>query len=228
MYFAAGGVWKLGVTTAGVTIPTLTATTATITTSNNTTTRAGNGTVGAPSYSFTGDTNTGIYRTTTADAMYFAAGGAWKMGVTTTGVTINTHLLPATNNSFNIGSGSLLWNTIYATNGTINTSDINLKKNIKDLSYGVDDILKINPISFNWKDETTGTDKKLGFSAQELQKIIPEVIRESEDGILGVYYSDLIPVAFNAIKEQQSQIDELKIINENFQKELEELKKLVK
>ncbi len=140
------------------------------------------------------------------------------MTIGTTGVTISNNVYPGTDAIYNLGSGSYRWNTVYATNGTINTSDINLKENIISLTYGLDEVLAINPISFNWKDEKLGTQTKIGFSAQELQNIIPEVV-QNNGNTLGVYYSDLIPVAFNAIKEQQSAImgisnDQFSIFNE--------------
>ncbi len=65
---------------------------------------------------------------------------------------------------------------------------------------------------------------KIGFSAQQLLEVIPEVVKThgwkpiDEKGnykrvksdVLGVYYSDIIPVTVKAIQEQQKQIDELK------------------
>ncbi len=122
-------------------------------------------------------------------------------------LTVNGSITPfSTGGAYSLGSSTNRWNTVYATNGTINTSDTNQKTNINTLNYGLNEILNINPISFNWKDDELGKNKKLGFSAQELQGIIPEVVSQGQDGLLGVYYSDLIPVAFNAIKQQQTLI----------------------
>lgn len=132
-----------------------------------------------------------------------------------------------------IGSSAKRWNYIYAVNGTIQTSDITLKKNIKPVKYGLKEILAINPISYNWKNgdkigKTTipkdQQELKLGFSAQELLSVLPEVVqthswvpsdekgnyRRVENDKLGVNYSELIPVLVNAIKEQQKEIEELK------------------
>ena len=52
--------------------------------------------------------------------------------------------------------------------------------------------------------------KRMGFIAQDIQKIFPELVEENKDGILSVDYIGLIPVLVEAIKEQQDQIDELK------------------
>ena len=132
----------------------------------------------------------------------------------------------------NLGTASHRWSTIYATNGIINTSDITLKTNIEPLNYGLKEILKLETISYNWKDNKIGKtsiplnlqERKIGFSAQQLKTILPEVVQShswvpaDEDGNykrivnehLGVYYSDVIPVTVKAIQEQQAQIEELK------------------
>lgn len=99
---------------------------------------------------------------------------------------------------------------------TIN-SDRKLKKNIRSLDqYGLNEVLKLKPVMYDWKNEERGGDN-IGFIAQDVQEIIPELVKESllisgEEGEtkLGVEYSKLVVVLTNAIKEQQKQIDELK------------------
>lgn len=124
---------------------------------------------------------------------------------------------------FRLGNSDQRWQDVWAIDGTINTSDIRLKTNIKNLEYGLAEILKLQPISYQWK---KGIDRseKLGFSAQQLLEVIPEVVvthsyeLEKEDGQairkenknLGVYYSDIIPVLTKAIQEQQATIENLK------------------
>jgi hypothetical protein len=91
------------------------------------------------------------------------------------------------------------------------------------LNYGLSELLQLRPVSFEWnKDDGSGT--KLGLIAQELQQVLPEVVRdwdwvEDEQGIrtkqpaeiLGVYYSDLIPVLIKSIQEQQQIIKQQKV-----------------
>lgn len=121
--------------------------------------------------------------------------------------------------AFTLGNAAQRWSSVWAINGTIQTSDERLKTNIKPLPYGLAEILQLQPISYHWK-QGFNEGPKLGFSAQELQKIIPEVVvshsydLQAEDGTptlkenknLGVYYSDIIPVLTNAIQEQQTLI----------------------
>ncbi len=133
-------------------------------------------------------------------------------------IDASANLYPGVTNSSSLGTSTLKWSVLHATNGTINTSDIRLKKNIKPLAYGLKDVLKIEPISYSWKDDNTGK-TKVGVSAQQLQTVIPEVVNIGDDAqqTLGVNYAELVPVLVNAIKElkgitdkQQTQIEELK------------------
>ncbi len=123
-------------------------------------------------------------------------------------ITNAGHLIPSANNSYNLGSATNRWATIYSQN-VLNTSDARLKTNIRDLNYGLTSILNLHPVQYNWK-EGIDKDNKIGFLAQELRTVIPEVVvgDESKEN-LAVNYIELIPVLVNAIKEQQKQIEAL-------------------
>jgi hypothetical protein len=134
---------------------------------------------------------------------------------------------PDNNAGRNLGASSYRWGTVFANNGTINTSDLRLKKDIQPTSYGLKEVVQMRPVSYLWKDIEGG--KKLGFIAQELQQLVPEVVSvgNDENKTLGVFYSDLIPVLTKAIQEQQQQIESLKTKNaylENKTVEIESLK----
>ncbi|MCF0190818.1 MAG: tail fiber domain-containing protein [Marinilabiliaceae bacterium] len=78
-------------------------------------------------------------------------------------------------------------------------SDKSLKKNIQTLkSRGL-----VRPVLFNWKDETKGTDNHIGFIAQEMEEVYPELVSTDENGVKSVNYA-----AYTAVL--QAQIDELK------------------
>lgn len=141
--------------------------------------------------------------------------------------------MPMNDATQSLGQGANRWNTLFASNGTINTSDATEKKNIQNLNYGLSTLMQLRPVSFEWKkDDGSGT--KLGLIAQELQQVIPEVVRdwdweEDEFGnrkkvsspILGVYYSDLIPVLIKATQEQQVIIEQQKEENLELKQQLE-------
>lgn len=165
-------------------------------------------------------------------------------------IASSVSLLPITNNTINLGSTDNRWNTVYATNGTISTSDATLKKDITGLHYGLKELMALKPVTFKWKDELTSTNQKvpedkkvtkIGFLAQDLAKVIPEVVQTHSWQItdekkpaeflpnknLGVFYSDLIPVTVKAIQEQQAQIEELKTAVAELKKQNELLMQLV-
>jgi hypothetical protein len=133
--------------------------------------------------------------------------GAERMRITSTKMTVRNDLFPEYNNSFSLGSSTLKWTAVYATNGTIQTSDRRLKTNIQDLKYGLKEVLALQPVRYNWK-TSPNSDNKIGLIAQDVRKIVPEVVvgDESKENI-GMNYAELVPVLINAIKEQQQQIE---------------------
>lgn len=97
--------------------------------------------------------------------------------------------------------------------GTItDVSDIRLKENISPINNALDKITSLEGFRF----QMIGEDSlNLGLSAQDVQTVFPEAVSviESENGVdyLGLDYSQLIAPMIEAIKEQQSQIEELKL-----------------
>ena len=88
------------------------------------------------------------------------------------------------------------------------TSDERLKKNIKPIDNALADICQLEGVTFDWKD--TGTQGQ-GFIAQQVEPIIPEVVNTDEDtGMKSINYVGLIGHLVEAIKTQQTQIDDLK------------------
>ena len=91
----------------------------------------------------------------------------------------------------------------------INLSDIRLKRFVHVLDYGIAEVKKLIPVSWLWKDiQAHGDRKEIGFIAQDVQALIPEVVSK-KDGYLGIDYPKLTAVLVNAIKQQQTQIDDL-------------------
>jgi hypothetical protein len=88
------------------------------------------------------------------------------------------------------------------------TSDISLKENILPLESSLDKLMKLNGVSFNKK--TTPHVKEIGFIAQEVEEIIPDLVTETSDGVKTVAYSRVSAILVETIKEQQTQITELK------------------
>ncbi|MGB1040544.1 MAG: tail fiber domain-containing protein, partial [Flavobacteriales bacterium] len=145
----------------------------------------------------------------------------------TSRIATNCAIVPTNDDLYDLGSSTKRWDDIYATNGVIQTSDTTLKTNITPLSYGLNELMKIETISYQWKGDKFGT-TKIGFNAQNLQTIIPEVVIDEEEVIdeetgeatiiktdkLGVHYSDMIPVLTKSIQEQQEIIKNQKAENQ--------------
>ena len=136
-----------------------------------------------------------------------------------------TSFTPAVDNEIYLGQSTRRWTAVYAINGFIQTSDANDKKEMLPLTYGLEKIKSLRPISFQWKnDNIDKSSTHLGFVAQEVQQVLPEIVvdhewKEIPDSAekvwektdkLGMKYAEIIPVLVKAIQEQQTQIEELK------------------
>ena len=131
--------------------------------------------------------------------------------------------VPVTDNIYSIGNSTNRWASVWAVDGTINTSDARDKTNVRDLDYGLKQIMQLRSVKFNWKNNPDEGDK-LGVIAQEIKKILPEVVRDWEYNVdettgkktkvpaekLGVMYADIIPVLIKGMQDQQKEIEELK------------------
>ena len=125
----------------------------------------------------------------------------------------------------NVGIGTL---AITATAFNISSSE-RFKKNISELEYGLDDLLKIKPVKYQYNFEKSGL-YTIGFIAEEVSEIIPEVVSHQneehkvvsrEQGIpVSMDYSKMSAVLVNAVKEQHSKVQELKSNNEALKKRL--------
>ena len=100
------------------------------------------------------------------------------------------------------------------------SSDRRLKENIKKISNALKKLESINGVSFDWTDEHIesrgGEDgyfvnkHEVGVIAQEIKEVLPEVVRERDDGYLGVKYEGIIPLLIEAIKELKQEVEELR------------------
>ena len=98
-------------------------------------------------------------------------------------------------------------------------SSIRWKRNIEEIDNALDKVMNIRGVYFDW-DEEHGGRHGMGYIAEEVGKVVPEIVAYEPDGIYatGVDYGAITPILVQAIKEQQEQIKLLKA-------EIEELKK---
>jgi hypothetical protein len=93
---------------------------------------------------------------------------------------------------------------------TNSSSDGTMKTNVNPLDQGLTATLALNPISFNWIDSIRfGSQKEIGFIAQEVRDIIPEVVGENSDGTLTIDYPKLTAVLVKSVKDLKDTVDQL-------------------
>jgi len=93
------------------------------------------------------------------------------------------------------------------------TSDINYKKNISNIQNALEKVKQINGVEFDWIENpeihgNSGHD--VGVIAQEIEKVIPEVVTTRENGIKAVKYEKIVSLLIEAIKDLEKQVEELK------------------
>jgi hypothetical protein len=98
--------------------------------------------------------------------------------------------------------------TITARGDVIAYSDISVKRNIRPIENALERVTKSRGVLYDRID--SGENNNIGFIAQELELEFPELISVNPDGTKGVKYQNAVAVLFEAMKEQQKQIDGLK------------------
>ena len=74
--------------------------------------------------------------------------------------------------------------------------------------------MKLQGVTFDWKEKDgkiLDLKEDIGFIAQDVQKVIPELVRENEDGMLSMRHQGIAPILLEAIKELKQEIEELKL-----------------
>jgi len=125
----------------------------------------------------------------------------------TNATAIGANAVVDASNKIRLGDNSIT--VIEGKVGFTISSDRRLKENIVKTPYGLEEVLKLNPV--NYRFISNGLNQ-IGFIAQEVQPLLPEVVTGTEGDIekgetLGITYSSLIPVLTKAIQEQQQQLE---------------------
>ncbi len=101
-----------------------------------------------------------------------------------------------------------------------NYSDARAKNNIQAINNGLNYITRLNPVSYNFDDNSNntkfrngGNGKEIGLLAQEVEEVLPNVVLTDPDGNKLINYTAIIPVMIDAIKSLKQEIEELKTAN---------------
>jgi len=93
------------------------------------------------------------------------------------------------------------------------SSDERLKDNIELISNPIEKVQSLKGVTWNWNDDASETQKStpnVGVIAQDVEKVLPQLVHDRDNGFKGVDYAKLTGLLIEAIKDQQKQIDELK------------------
>jgi endosialidase-like protein len=154
-------------------------------------------------------------------AVYDATASAYRMVIDGTGnVGIGTftpdHLLSVNGTADKVGGGS--WDVF---------SDERLKNITGRFTRGVDALMQLQPIRFEYKPDNalglTSSGEHVGFSAQAVQKVVPEAVSTNDRGYLLVNNDPILWTMLNAIQEQQAAIRALQQQNTDLQQRLASL-----
>jgi hypothetical protein len=124
-----------------------------------------------PAYSFTNSNNMGFYRHT-QNQIGVSVGGAGRFRFT------NNQFGPLIHDDLDLGSSNFKFDNIFATNGTISTSDQNLKNTIATSDLGLDFINRLNPVSYKFNGKTR---THYGLIAQEIETVLGAISKPATD-----------------------------------------------
>ena len=98
------------------------------------------------------------------------------------------------------------------------SSDKRLKTNIEQIEDPINIVEQLNGVSFYWNETAKKINgkldlnkKEIGLIAQEVEKVVPEVVKPGLENYMAINYDKLTPLLIEAIKSQQKQIDELNL-----------------
>jgi hypothetical protein len=112
---------------------------------------------------------------------------------------------------------------IYSTSNIVSASDARLKDNVNTIENALDKVLNLRGVTFTWnnrkEDDPDYQKTQIGFIAQEVEEVVPEVVTYAEDiDEYSLNYGQMTALLTEAMKQQQEMIN-------NMKKEIEELKK---
>ena len=183
--------------------------------------------------------------------LFYADGGNDRIGVLTNTPEFDIHLVQpntfvAGSSGIGFSSGANNWKIYhsglhfsfvengvrraYVNGGTgayVVTSDRRLKKSITEVESILDKVNHLKTYRYLYKDQDDLAEKIIGFMAQDVQPMFPELVGQTEDGYFGLNYAGFGVVAIKAIQEQQDIIDAQQKQIDDLQKDKEETNKLL-
>jgi len=181
--------------------------------------------VGQTSITTLGTIGTGTWQGSVIASAYLDADTAHLSDTQTfSGAKTFSSAVNITNNtaSTTITTGALIVTGGVGVSGALNvggdvvayaSSDERLKDNIEVISNPIQKVQQLKGVTWEWNenaDELQQSLPNVGVIAQDVEKVLPQLVHDRENGFKGVDYAKLTGLLIEAIKEQQKQIDELK------------------
>lgn len=140
--------------------------------------------------------------------IYFNKGVPTAVQATSSTDTI--YVMGSLNGGMHYGSNVTIrgGNSLYASGGFYESSDNRLKNFISDIDIDLEKLSQLPKKYFTWKSDESNN-LNIGTSAQELQKLYPELVKEDEKGMLNVAYDKLSIIALKAIDKLYKKIKDL-------------------
>ena len=110
--------------------------------------------------------------------------------------------------------------TVAVANSWNGFSDVRFKTNINPLQDALSKVLSLVGVSFNWRNSGQAA---IGFIAQDVEKIVPEIVTTDANGFKSMDYGKVTPLLVNAIHETESQILDLKSQNASLSAKMDKL-----
>jgi len=107
---------------------------------------------------------------------------------------------------------------VYVGGNLVHSSDVRLKKNISTIDSALNKVMLMRGVEFDWRDREG---HQIGIVAQELEGVVPELVKTNSDGYKGVTYSNIAAILIEAIKEQQRIIEDQGIKLDNINARLQ-------
>ena len=119
---------------------------------------------------------------------------------------------------------------ILASGNITSNSDVRFKREIEPLDSALEMVKQLEGKYYYWKDDymanqANNQERQIGFIAQEMEQIIPELVRTDQEGYKAINYAQLTPVLVEAIKEQSEEIHSLKEKLELLQQQVADMQK---
>ena len=125
----------------------------------------------------------------------------------------------ATNTNSNVSFSSVAGGTITGTSVSVTgdviayaSSDNRLKDNIVNIPNAIEKVQQLNGVTWDWNDNADELQKSIpnvGVIAQEVEQVLPQLVKDRENGYKGVDYAKLTGLLIEAVKELAAQVEEL-------------------